>query len=113
MRLVGGVCMRTDIDYLHNALRGIADLPDCHIRGTAFFQMAVMACLAQFAVIQPIPTDGSLESQFVLEHQVPPSDSVREALDLFGHAGTGHDLPVHRQTILKNSILCKGRYWVV
>jgi len=54
-----------------------------------------MAHVAELAVVGPIPTDWSLDGEFVLEYQVPLLDNAGEALDLFRHTGADYDLPVH------------------
>ena len=95
VRLVGGICVGTDIDHLDDTLLDICLLPHRHIRGTAFFHVAMMAHVAELAVIGPIPTHWSLDGEFVLEHQVSLLDNAGEALELFRHTGADHDLPVH------------------
>jgi hypothetical protein len=57
--------------------------------------------------IRPVPTDWPLGCQFLGEHQVPLTDGMREALDLFRYSGTDHHLPVHGHTILRSGIVCK------
>ena len=95
--------MGTDIDHLDNTISHIRHLPHYDIRGTAFFQVTVMAYVVELAVIGPIATDWSLDGEFLLQHQVPLLDNERQALELFRHTDADHDLPMHEYTILNNS----------
>jgi hypothetical protein len=69
--------MGTDIDHLDNTLPHIRHVPHGNIRGAVFFQVTVMAYIVELAVIGPISTDWSLDSEFLLEHQVPLLDHTR------------------------------------
>src|SRR5215831_14723289 len=107
--LVGGSCVRTDIDHFHQPLLAVPDVPHRDIGWTAPFEVAVVPCAGELAIVGPIPPHRALPLQLRQEQAQEVLHGLGEGPNDFHNLTMERKGPGHRHTIPTNGITSRRR----